>query len=73
MNINKTINKKKIIIGTANFSLEYGVINNFKKIKIDEIKKVIKTCEDNNLNFIDTAKGYGDSEKLIGEYKKKKF
>ena len=73
MNINKTINKKKIIIGTANFSLEYGIVNNFKKIKTDEIKKVIKTCEDNNLNFIDTAKGYGDSEKLIGEYKKKNF
>ncbi len=60
------MDKNKIIIGSANFSLKYGLVNNFKNIRIKEIKKIFKSCKKNNLKFIDTAKGYGDSEKIIG-------
>ena len=54
------MDKNKIIIGSANFSLKYGLVNNFKNIRIKEIKKIFKSCKKNNLKFIDTAKGYGD-------------
>ena len=65
--------KNKIVIGTANFSLDYGLANNYKKISISEIKKILKKCEDENINFIDTAKGYGISEQIIGNQAKKKW
>tara|TARA_B100000959_G_C14853849_1_gene571296 strand:+ start:219 stop:1088 length:870 start_codon:yes stop_codon:yes gene_type:complete len=65
--------KDRIILGSANFSLKYGLANNFNKINLKEIKKIIRSCEKNDINFIDTSKGYGDSEKLIGNLKNKKW
>ena len=32
---------KKLILGTANFDLNYGVKNKYKKLRIKEIKKII--------------------------------
>ena len=32
---------KKLILGTANFDLNYGLKNRFKKLKKKEIKKII--------------------------------
>ncbi len=65
--------KNKIVIGSANFSLDYGLANNYKKISMSEIKKILKKCEDKKINFIDTAKGYGESEQIIGNQAKKKW
>ena len=55
----------KICIGSANFGLKYGIINN-KKIKNSEIKKCLKTLRCNHISYIDTAVGYGDAEKNLG-------
>ena len=32
---------KKLILGTANFDLNYGVKNKYKKLRIKEKKKII--------------------------------
>jgi aryl-alcohol dehydrogenase-like predicted oxidoreductase len=58
----------KIIIGTANFGLNYGIGNNYKKIEINEIKKIIRFCKKKNITKFDTAIGYGNSEKILGRY-----
>ena len=67
----KRFSKHKIIIGSANFGLNYSQLNSFKKVNIKEIKKIIKFCEKNKINYLDTANGYGDAEKIIGSIKKK--
>lgn len=69
----KLIKPKNIIIGSANFGLNYGISNNYKKISSEQIKKIINFCEKKNINFIDTAAGYGNSEEIIGSITNKKW
>jgi len=66
--INKFYNK--ISIGTANF----GQIYSIDKIKVNkkEIFKILDVAKKNKINSIDTSQNYGASEKLIGEYIKKR-
>jgi len=64
-------NFSKIIIGTAQFGMKYGISNNYK-IKIEDIKKILFLAEKIGINNIDTANSYGNAQKLIGKYIKKK-
>ena len=59
------MNSNKIILGTAQFGQRYGVTNT-NIVTYSEIKKIISTCKKNKIKFIDTAQGYGDSEKILG-------
>jgi aryl-alcohol dehydrogenase-like predicted oxidoreductase len=65
--------KDKIIIGTAQFGLDYGIANSKGKMKINEIKKIIKYARTNNIKNIDTAHAYGDSEQRLGNVGIKNF
>ena len=58
----------KIAIGTAQFGLNYGVSNQNGKVDSDGIQSILNFAHDNNINTLDTAKGYGNSEKSIGDY-----
>jgi aryl-alcohol dehydrogenase-like predicted oxidoreductase len=60
----------KLTIGTAQFGLKYGF--NKKKIKNGEIVKIEKIIKKNKIRYFDTATGYGDSEKIIGNIRIKK-
>jgi aryl-alcohol dehydrogenase-like predicted oxidoreductase len=60
----------KLTIGTAQFGLKYGF--NKKKIKKGEIVKIEKIIKKNKIRYFDTAIGYGDSEKIIGNIRIKK-
>ena len=55
----------KIALGTANFGIKYGTINN-DKLKKKDIKKIEKSIKNLNVKFIDTASDYRNSEKIIG-------
>jgi len=57
----------KIIIGTAQFGLKYG-INNLKKIETEQITKIMEFCLKNNIRVFDTAEDYGDSEFILSSY-----
>ena len=59
------MNSNKIILGTAQFGQKYGVTNT-NIVTYSEIKKIISTCKKNKIKFIDTAQGYGNSEKILG-------
>ncbi len=58
---------KKIILGTANFGLNYGVKNKFKKLKISEIKRLLNFSIKKGISTIDTANSYGNAEKILGK------
>ena len=62
--------RNKIILGTAQFGLNYG-INNFNgKIPDKEIFKILDFAYASGIKTLDTAPSYGNSETLIGEYLK---
>jgi aryl-alcohol dehydrogenase-like predicted oxidoreductase len=60
----------KLVIGSAQLGMNYGLFNN-RKINHKEFKKIEKLVLKSKINFIDTAIGYGDSESIIGSSKLK--
>ena len=64
----------KLSLGTAQFGLNYGISNKKGLIKKNEVTKILDYCIKNNIRNIDTAKSYGNAEKILGQYKNiKKF
>lgn len=59
---------RKIILGTVQFGLDYGINNKIGKPDNNEIKSILDYAFDNKINFLDTAETYGDSHERIGEY-----
>ena len=60
----------KLVIGSAQLGMNYGLFNN-RKINHKEFKKIEKLVLKSKINFIDTAISYGDSENIIGRSKLK--
>ena len=58
---------KKIIIGAANFGNNYGIINS-KISKKKSVNTILKKANEENINYIDTAFNYENSELCIGKY-----
>lgn len=57
----------KLCLGSAQFGLDYGITNNKGKVKLPEVKDILKYSSENNISLIDTAQSYGDSENVIGK------
>ena len=57
----------KLSLGTVQFGMNYGIANQNGQIKIEEAKKILQLAKNANIDLIDTAISYGDSEKVIGE------
>ena len=57
----------RLSLGTAQFGLKYGITNQAEKIKFSQAKEILKLAKKNNINLIDTAMSYGESEKIIGD------
>ena len=73
------MNKKKIIIGTAQLNNVYGIIKNQKKMNLKEFKKILYIMRKNKLHMFDTAENYNnlkilsknlnDKDKIITKFK----
>lgn len=67
----------KIILGTVQFGLDYGINNTSGKMSKSEVFKILDLAYKSKITFLDTAAAYGNSEERIGEYlqsnKYKKF
>ena len=61
------MNSKKIIIGTANFGMSYGIEK--KKTSIAQIKKILKYAKKVGIDTIDTAPGYNNAQKKLSQNK----
>jgi len=57
----------KLALGTVQFGLNYGVANKFGIVEPSEVKKIFLLAKKSKINLIDTAIGYGESEKIIGK------
>lgn len=56
----------KLVLGTAQLGLNYGIANITGKPSATLAQDIIKTAIANNVNIIDTAHAYGESETVIG-------
>ena len=48
----------KLVIGTAQFSSNYGISNTSGKVKPDMAEKILRLANKSNIKSIDTAIGY---------------
>ena len=59
--------KMKLALGTVQFGLDYGVTNHSGQVARDEVKDILDYANTNNIDTLDTAARYGNSEQILGE------
>ena len=57
----------KLALGTVQFGLDYGITNQSGQVTIKEVKGILDFSKENGIDVLDTASGYGNSEKVLGE------
>lgn len=58
----------KLILGTAQFGLKYGINNSLGKPQEGEVLSLLKTAYNSGIKVLDTAEAYGNAHQLIGKY-----
>jgi len=57
----------KLALGTVQFGLDYGISNTSGQVSLEEARKVLKLAKEHDIDTLDTASGYGNSEKVLGK------
>ena len=57
----------KLALGTVQFGLAYGVANQYGQVSSKEVNQILKLANEMGVDTLDTAIGYGESEKVLGE------
>lgn len=65
--------ESKLVLGTANFGLDYGISNAEGKLANKDLENILNLAFQSNVNTIDTAQAYGDSESRLGQINNQKF
>ena len=65
--------ESKLALGTANFGLNYGISNVEGKLAATDLENILNLAFQSNINTIDTAQAYGDSESRLGQINTQKF
>ena len=58
----------KIVLGTAQFGMNYGIANKSGRVVQKEVSSILNFAWDNGIRYLDTAEGYGASELAIGAH-----
>lgn len=58
----------KLILGTVQFGLNYGINNKSGKTSEQEAFDVLDTACENRIEYLDTADAYGDAIQVLGKY-----
>lgn len=57
----------KLVLGSVQFGINYGISNQKGKTNFSEVKEILNFAKKSNINLIDTAIAYGDSEEILGK------
>lgn len=57
----------RLALGTAQFGMQYGISNLSGQVGISACRSIISRAVAAGVNTIDTAIGYGDSERILGD------
>jgi len=58
---------QKLVLGTANFGLDYGLYNADGQLGRAQVKEILKAASLLGVDMIDTAAAYGNSETVLGD------
>lgn len=56
----------KLVLGTVQFGLNYGIANRSGQVSFDDVKTILSTALDHGVDTLDTAAAYGESEAVLG-------
>jgi len=62
---------RKLILGTVQFGLDYGINNTTGKPTTENVYEILNYAYENEIRTLDTAESYGNSRLIIGNYLKK--
>jgi aryl-alcohol dehydrogenase-like predicted oxidoreductase len=57
----------RLILGTAQFGLDYGIANRAGQTSLNEAASILEIARTHGMQLLDTAAVYGDSERRLGE------
>ena len=60
----------KLILGTVQFGLRYGINNSVGKPEKESVFDILSYAYENGIRYLDTAELYGNAHELIGEFHK---
>ena len=58
---------RKLVIGTAQFGMQYGIANRNGQLQKSNIVQILSEATKMGINTLDTAIEYGNSEQILGE------
>lgn len=58
---------EKLVLGTVQFGLDYGINNQSGKVTGEEATSILRYAKENRIRVLDTSYGYGTSESIIGK------
>ena len=61
----------KLILGTAQFGLNYGINNNVGNISAEDCNSILSRALKSGVDTLDTAEVYGNAHQLIGKFHKR--
>jgi len=60
------VNTPKIALGAVQFGIDYGVNSVDGQVRPEEVKKILSYAHSKDIDLLDTAPAYGNSEKVLG-------
>ena len=63
----------KIALGTVQFGIDYGINSMGGQVKPNEVEDILNYAHCQNINLLDTAPAYGNSEQVLGGVNVKNF
>lgn len=57
----------KLALGTAQFGMDYGAVNESGRVPLDEVARILRMARGCGLDMLDTAIAYGESESTLGK------
>lgn len=64
------IKRTKLILGTVQMGLDYGINNSYGKNSIEESHQILLKAFLSGINTLDTAEVYGNAHQIIGDFHK---
>jgi aryl-alcohol dehydrogenase-like predicted oxidoreductase len=68
--LKKTGMDSKLILGTVQMGLNYGINNHAGKISFEHSRAILSKAFENGITFLDTAEAYGNAHQVIGDFHK---
>ena len=57
----------KIVLGTVQFGVNYGINNTSGQVPLDEVSNILKVADHGGVTALDTSSAYGVSEVVLGK------